>query len=167
VAGGHDPLEVAWEDPVPEPTDPTEPKLLEDDDEDEVDAFAAALALALALAFAADVVDELEVLDDGVEELEAEPVVELLPVLLPAAVALPWSSARWRPSAALMAVAESMAPVVHRRAVVSGWVRRVIAGSFPGRGSCPCPHRGVAPCVVAVAAMGVLSRPREQPVEAH
>jgi hypothetical protein len=167
VAAGHDPLELAWEDPVPEPTEPTEPKLLEDDEDDE-DVVAFAVALALALAFAADVVDELEELDDGVEELDAEPVVDVVPVeLWLAAVAVPWSCARCRPRAALTAVPASIAPVVHLRAVVSGWVRRVIAGSFPGRGSCPCPHRGGAPCAVAVAVMGVLSRPRERPAEPH
>jgi hypothetical protein len=173
VAGGHDPLELAWEDPVPEPTDPTEPKLPEDDEDDveafdEVVALVLAFAVAFAFALAADVVDELEELDDGVEELDAEPVVEPVPVeLWLAAVAAPWSCARCRPRAVLTAVPASIAPVVHLRAVVSGWVRRVIAGSFPGRGSCPCPHRGGAPCVVAVVAMGVLSRPRERSAEPH
>ncbi|GAA4725083.1 hypothetical protein GCM10025782_23960 [Pedococcus ginsenosidimutans] len=117
--GHHDPLVLLWADPVPEETPETALNPLE--------------------------AEEPELLEPELEpELE---LPEVDPVEL--AVVVPWSCARWMPTAPAPSVEASRTPAVQRRARLRG-LRGVLIGSVPSRGLLSCFDTRVAPCAVPV-----------------
>jgi len=88
--------------------------------------------------------EELELLLAVVSELE---LPEVDPVEL--AVVVPWSCARWMPTAPAPSVEASRTPAVQRRARLRG-LRGVLIGSVPSRGLLSCFDTRVVPCAVPV-----------------